>query len=110
MSFHALDVALEIVAEVTPLIAPIAHHDPDLARQIRRALPSAPMNLAEGRRRIGRDRLHHFRVADGSNDEVRIGLRIATGSGFVARDRTEPALELLDREAAMCWRLTHPKP
>ncbi len=108
MSFHALDVALEIVTEITPLIAPIARHDPDLARQIRRALPSAALNLAEGRRRVGRDRFHHFRIADGSNDEVRIALRIATASGSIPR--AEAAFELLDREAAMLWRLTHPRP
>ena len=45
-------------------------HDGDLARQIRRAALSVPANLAKGRRRTGRDRGYHWRIAAGSAEEV----------------------------------------
>ena len=109
MAFHALEVALEINRTVAPLARVIAQHDADLARQIRRAAHSIPSNLAEGRRRVGRDRLHFFRIAAGSTDEVRLHLREAEAWSFVGADAVVDALALVDREAAMTWRLTHPR-
>ena len=40
--------------------------DGDLAKQLRRAASSVPLNLGEGRRRAGKDRLHLWRIAGGS--------------------------------------------
>ena len=105
--FHAYDVALEISRAVAPLIARIARRDPDLAKQIRKALSSVPMNIAEGRRRSGRDRLYHYNVAAGSADEVSTALVHAEASRYLARRDIDHALSLLDRELAMLWRLTH---
>ena len=47
MAFDALTVALQINRLVAPLTREIAQHDPDMARQIRRAAQSIPANLAE---------------------------------------------------------------
>ena len=105
--FHAYDVALEIVQAVTPLIGRIARRDPDLARQIRKALPSIQMNIAEGRRRSGRDRLYHYNVAAGSADELSAALDYAEAAGYLTRRDIDGAQALLDRELAMLWRLTH---
>jgi hypothetical protein len=65
--------------------------------------------LDEGRRRAGKDRTHLFRVAAGSAAEVRSGLRLAVAWGYLGGAELGTAFELLDRELAICWRLTHPR-
>jgi four helix bundle protein len=107
MSFHAFDVALEMIGHLRQPLAAIAQHDPDLAQQLRRAAASVPLNLSEGRRRHGRDRLHLFRVAAGSADEVVATLRVAEAWGHLERASIAPALASCDRVLAMVWRLTH---
>ena len=105
MAFEALEVALELVASLRGPLRRIAEQDKALAEQLRRAAMSVALNLGEGRRRAGKDRVHHWRVAAGSADEVRQCLRVAQAWGYV-----EPAAEslgLLDRVLAMAWRLTH---
>ena len=109
MAFDALEVALEINRSVAPLTREIAQHDPDLARQIRKAAQSIPSNLAEGRRRVGRDRLHFFRTSAGSAGEVKTHLELAEAWSFVGAEALAETLALLDRELAMTWRLTHPR-
>jgi four helix bundle protein len=100
--FQVLEVSIEMVAAVAPVIAAIRRRDRSLADQLRRAVASVPMNIAEGNRRAGRDRLHHFRIAAGSADEVVTGLRVAAAlDGPVAG--TEEGLRLLDRVLAMLW-------
>jgi four helix bundle protein len=107
--FDAYDVALEIVAAVAPLVDRVRRRDPDLGRQLRRALSSIPLNLAEGRRRQGKDRQYHYTIAAGSADEVASSnaLDVAALSGWLEGRAIQPALSLLDRELAMLWRLTH---
>ena len=107
MSFDALDVALEMIRRLADLNAAISRSDPDLARQIRRAASSVPLNLAEGRQRVGRDRIHLYRVAAGSAAETRTALEIARAWRYVAADEIEGAIALCDRVQAMLWRLTH---
>ena len=109
MAFDALTVALQINQLVAPLARAIRQHDPDMARQIRRAAQSIPANLAEGRKRVGRDRLHLFRIANGSAAEVKVTLQSAQAWSFVGAEALGETLELLDRELAMTWRLTHPR-
>lgn len=45
----------------------------------------------------------------GGASEVRDALRVAEAWGYVDAQALEPARELLDRERAMLWRLTHPR-
>jgi four helix bundle protein len=91
------------------LRAPLAvldRRDPSLAQQLRRAAASVPLNLGEGRR-TGKDRLHLWRVAAGSADEVAASLRVAEAFGHLDRASVDHALGLCDRLLAMLWRLTH---
>ena len=75
------------------------------------AADSVPNNLAEGHKRLGRDRIHHFSVAAGSAEEVRTILRVAVAWGDITGDLSEAevreALQILNRIAGICWRLTH---
>jgi four helix bundle protein len=63
-------------------------------------------NVAEGNRRRGKDRLHLFRIAAGSADEVRAHLRVAEAFGHVSVQDIEASLEPCDRELAMLYRLS----
>ena len=107
MSLQALDVSLELIRSLQQPLAIVERRDPDLARQIRRAAASVPLNLSEGSRRKGKDRIHLWRVAAGSADEVLASLRVAEAFGYLGADATARALGLCDRVLAMLWRLTH---
>ncbi len=107
MAFEAFEISLAVIRAVRPLVARIRLHDADLADQVRRASSSVSLNLAEGSRRHGRDRTHHWRVAAGSADETRAGLLVAEANGYLAME--ELPLGLLDRQAAILYRLVHPR-
>jgi four helix bundle protein len=108
-TFHAFELALELVRSVRPFLERIERRDRHLGRQIRDAVGSVPGNLAEGNRRSGQDRSYHFRVAMGSADETRSHLRVAAAFGYVGERDIEPILELADRVIAMAHRLLSPR-
>ncbi len=105
--FEALEVALQALRSLRGVVETVGRKDRALEQQLRKALSSVPMNLGEGRQRTGRDRLHLYRVAAGSADEVCVALRVAEAWGYVEIDDVAEGLELLDRVLAMTWRLTH---
>ena len=106
MAFQALELALDAIRQLVTPLAAIKQRDPDLAQQIRRAAASMALNLGEGRRREGRDRLHHYRIAAGSADEVVTALRVAESFQLVTRTAVAPVLERCDRVLAITWTLT----
>ena len=87
-------------------MATIRRHSGKLASQLHDAASSVAANVAEGNRRVGKDRAHLFRIAAGSADETRTHLRVAEAWGYVTMQDIEPCLRLADRELAMLWRLT----
>ncbi len=107
VAFQALELALDAIRHLVAPLADIARRDPDLAQQIRRAAASMALNLGEGRRRQGRDRLHLWRVAAGSADEVVTALRVAVSFQLVNRSAVSPVLERCDRVLAITYTLTH---
>ena len=56
-------VILSFVADVAQLTPRIAHHDPDLARQLRRASSAVALNTAEAMYARGRSRTACFNIA-----------------------------------------------
>jgi four helix bundle protein len=102
-SFHAYDTALALVGALKPVLEALAQTDRALEDQLRRAESSVVLNLAEGSRRFGKDRIHFFRIAAGSAAEVSGALDVAR----VAHEIEIPsgAVALLDRVLAMTWRL-----
>src|SRR5580765_6937300 len=54
---------LSFVEDVALLTPRIAHHDPDLARQLRRASTSAALNTSEGMYARGRSRTDCYNIA-----------------------------------------------
>lgn len=103
--FQAYEVALEMVARLRTAVEALARRDKNLADQVRRASSSVVLNIAEGARRSGKDRLHFYRIAAGSGAEVRAAMEVAQAWGYLG---SNPEVEtLLDRVLAMLWRLTH---
>lgn len=84
------DVLLDLVRSLVPVIRELERHDPDLARQFKRALSSGPLNLAEGSYSRGRNRLARYHTALGSMREAWACLEVAQAMGYLAE--IEPAL------------------
>jgi four helix bundle protein len=65
------------------MVREIERHDADLARQCRRALASAPLNVAEGCYSRGGNRTARYHTALGSLREVFACLEFAAVVGFL---------------------------
>jgi four helix bundle protein len=107
--FIALEVAEQLVPLLRPLIEQISRKDPDLAVQNRKAGSSILLNICEGNRRVGKDRLHFFRIAAGSAGEIDGILVTANAWGYLARGASDEARRVCDRLLGLLWRLTNPR-
>ena len=103
----AMEVALSVVEQMREAVGVVRRHDAELARQMTRAASSIVANVAEGSRRVGRDRLHLFRIAAGSAEETRAHLRVALAWGYLESSAIQASLSLIDRELRLLWGLTH---
>ena len=68
---------LEVIRLLKPVVAIIAKHDLDLARQLRRAASSIALNLQEGSGLTGGLRIQRYRTALGSTRESISCLHVA---------------------------------
>jgi four helix bundle protein len=107
MNFQALEIALQLIKALRPVIDKLGRSSKREAEQMQDAANSIARNLAEGRRRQGKDRRYHWDVAAGSADEVRTSMRISLASGWLDDADVTDAMALDDRVLAMTWRLTH---
>lgn len=106
MAFLAFETSLQMIRALAAPLEVLERRDPSLALQMRRAAASVSLNLAEGGKRRGKDRIHLWRVAAGSASEVVAGLRVAEAFGYLEVAQAEEALRLCDRVLAMLWGLT----
>jgi four helix bundle protein len=106
--FDAHDVARDAAILVLELVRRTPPALRALTDQTVRAVTSVALNLAEGAGRRGNDRLHHWRIAYGSALEARTALELLVATGSVDAEAAAAADDLLDRVAAMAWRLVHP--
>ena len=96
-------VLLDLVRDLLPLLNQLSRKDPDLARQCRRALTSAPLNVAEGSYSRGKNRAARYHNALGSLREVFACLEVAAALGYLPdvdselRDRFDHVLGTLVR-------------
>ena len=105
VTFDAYDRSLQLLRALGPAIQVLTRQDPDLLKQLRRAAQSVGQNIAEGNRRVGKDRRHLFRIALGSAAEVTTALEQALAHEYLAEAEVAEALELADRIRAMTYRL-----
>ena len=104
----AHSVALEAAGMALALVSNVPAPLKSLADRVIRAASSVPANLAEGQGRSGRDRVHLWRIAYASANEVETHLRLLANAGAIDRGETENTCALFDRVRAMTWRLIHP--
>jgi four helix bundle protein len=78
-----VDVILDVIRSTAPLVDAIARRDPALAKQLRDALNSSALNVAEGSDQRGARRNNHYAIALGSAREAFVALRAAEAWGHI---------------------------
>ena len=104
-TFIALELSIEAIGLLSPVVKRVRQHDRDLGEQLRRALSSVALNLAEGSGSRGGTRLARYVTAAGSLAESRAALRVAQAWGHVSHGEVEAAEAKLDRVGAMLYAL-----
>jgi four helix bundle protein len=77
-------VIIECVTALRPTLHKIESTDADLGRQMKRALQSVPLNVAEGSSSRGGNRAARYHTAAGSMKEVIACVDVAVARGYVA--------------------------
>jgi len=92
-SCSILEHSLEIVELARPLIEAVYRRDRDLASQLRRAISSVALNLAEGFGCTGGSARARFETARGSLSEGQAGIRVAVAWRYVTQASANELLE-----------------
>jgi len=108
-NFIAHDKALEAAGESIALALTVPAPLKSIGDQVIRAANSVAANLAEGHGRIGRDRMHFWRIAFASAKEVESHLQLLSRAGVVDAQRAAQVLATFDEVRAMTWRLLNPR-
>jgi four helix bundle protein len=107
MHLRILDDIVETVGTIHRLCRIIARHDPDLSKQMKRAINSVGLNSGEGLSARGGNRTVRIESAMTSGREVILGLRIAGAAGYLERDRVAHEVDSLDRIVATLYKLAY---
>ena len=101
-------VILSVVEDLARLAPRIANHDPDLARQLRRASTSVALNTAEGMHARGRSRTACYNIALREMRESYAALEVSVRLHLPA---LAPVLEdRIQRVLGTLYRLCFPRP
>jgi four helix bundle protein len=76
-------VILDVVGRLRSVVREIERKDPDLARQMRRAMCSVALNVAEGMGSGGRNRGARYHTALGSMQETMACVEVGQALGYV---------------------------
>lgn len=106
MAFVSLEVAVQLVSELRPIVEVVGKHDSNLSDQMRRAATSVVLNLSEGARRQRGNQQRAYEIAHGEARELLGALDCAAAWGYVLD--AARARRTLDRLLGLLWGLTHP--
>ena len=107
MQLRILDDIVQTVGTVHPICRVIARQDPDLSRQMKRAINSVGLNAGEGLHARGGNRTVRIESAMTSGREVILGLRIAGAAGYLEAERVAREVDTLDRIVATLYKLAY---
>ena len=97
--------AIQVIGLAKPIVEAVSRRDRDLACQLRRALSSIALNLAEGLGvEAGSARLR-FETARGSLYEARAALRVVVAWGHISSERAKELFAALDALGARVFGL-----
>jgi four helix bundle protein len=101
-------VILSFIEDVASLVPRIAHHDPDLARQLRRSSSSVALNVAEGSVARGRSRVACYNLALREMRESHTALEVAVRLRYLPPLSAELE-QRCQRILATLYRLSFPR-
>ena len=107
IKLEVLNLALEAIELLGPIVARIKKHDRSLARQITDAANSSVLNTGEGALSDAGTRRSRYQSAAGSANEVRVGVLAAIRWGYVTQGASAQVLGHYDRIVAMLYKLIH---
>ena len=100
-----LEDVVATIALAQPLVAAIQRKDRDLASQVRRAMSSIGLNVAEGFGTASGNARLRFETARGSLYEAQMGIRIAVAWGYLSEQQASDVLAALDDLAGRLYGL-----
>ncbi len=109
MSLRVNSLALSAISSLRVATLAIKRHDRCLSQQLRNALSSVALNIAEAEYSdpgTKRSRLHY---AAGSANEARSALTVALAWHYVSETDVATGLANLDQVIAVLYRLLHPR-
>jgi four helix bundle protein len=98
--------ALQAAEGLQGVLPIIRKRDKDLFDQVRRAMNSVVLNIAEADGNDSGTARARFATACGSAKEVRAGLQLALAYGYIGQTRLAEVDTALDEVCAMSWRLS----
>jgi four helix bundle protein len=100
-----LEQVLQVIEQARPWVEAIARRDRDLGSQIRRALSSVALNVAEGFGSAAGNARLRFESARGSLYEGQAGLRVGVAWGYLSSEQCAPLLSAMDQIGARLFGL-----
>jgi len=106
LRYQLIEHVTVLIALARFLVEVIQRRDRDLASQIRRALSSTGLNIAEGFGNDAGNARLRFRTARGSLYEAQTGIRLAIAWGHITEAQAQATLESLDDLGARIYGLS----
>jgi four helix bundle protein len=107
MQLKIYSVALEMVGQIAVVARRVERADRDLARQMRRASTSVPLNISEGVHSRGGNQAARFHNAMASARETAAALDVSVAACYISADGLDEVLDRLDHIVATLWKLIH---
>jgi four helix bundle protein len=103
------EMCLEMVASVCRLADRVQRKDKDLARQMRRACMSVPLNFQEGLYSRGGSQIARFHDAMGSAKETMACLDVCVAARYLTPAEVAADLDRIDQVVAGMYRCCNPR-